>query len=173
MGNCNSPPETSTEPVPPPETTMDIGCSPGEEETANEEEEEESAAVKAIRAALSASGIQNYSVDKDRRPPDVIFNFNLSLENDRYSCVFVHKPEPQHLLIMLSTSARVPQAKRERAAVYFSHVNFGMSLGNFELDMSDGEVRFKISGSFRGTTLSSEAATEMFAIGVAMTERVS
>lgn len=143
------------------------------EATENKKNVDEPAPIKSIRATLAASGIQNYSVDKDRHAPDTVFNFNLTLENDRYSCVFIQKADPNHLIITISTSARIPQAKREVAAVYLSHVNFGMSLGNFELDMTDGEVRFKISGSFRGTVLPTEASTEMFGIGVAMAERVS
>lgn len=34
---------------------------------------------------------------------------------------------------------------RKEVAEYLTRANYGMSLGNFELDMSDGEIRYKVA----------------------------
>ncbi len=42
---------------------------------------------------------------------------------------------------------------RPVAAELFTRANYGLPLGNFELDMDDGEIRFKTSLDYSGTTL--------------------
>jgi hypothetical protein len=37
----------------------------------------------------------------------------------------------------------VQEEKRDRAAEFLTRANYGMRLGNFEMDFSDGEVRYK------------------------------
>jgi hypothetical protein len=40
---------------------------------------------------------------------------------------------------------RVPQPRRQAIATLLARVNYGLVIGNFELDLDDGEVRFKAS----------------------------
>ena len=40
---------------------------------------------------------------------------------------------------------KVPENKRIAAAEYLTRANYGLFVGNFELDFRDGEVRFKTS----------------------------
>ena len=46
---------------------------------------------------------------------------------------------------VVKTPTYVPEAQRINACVYLTYVNYDLSLGNFELDLRDGEVRFKNS----------------------------
>jgi hypothetical protein len=39
----------------------------------------------------------------------------------------------------------VPEERRLLMAEFITRANFGIVVGNFELDMSDGEIRFKTS----------------------------
>lgn len=41
--------------------------------------------------------------------------------------------------------ARVPVERRPAVAELLTRINYGLILGNFELDLDDGEVRFKAS----------------------------
>ena len=52
--------------------------------------------------------------------------------------------------------SRIPEDKRIDAAVAVSVANYGMINGCFDLDMSDGEVRFRIAQSYKGIELSEE-----------------
>ncbi len=62
-------------------------------------------------------------------------------ERDSYVVVRVLHPEPI--------------APEHRAAVmeYITRVNFGILVGNFELDLGDGELRFKTSLQLNGAEL--------------------
>jgi hypothetical protein len=45
---------------------------------------------------------------------------------------------------------RVPEERRAAVTELVSRINYGLILGNFEIDLSDGEVRFKVSADFGG-----------------------
>ena len=47
----------------------------------------------------------------------------------------------------------MPEDKRERIAEYITRANFGMRIGNFEMDYEDGEIRFKTSIDVEGSRL--------------------
>lgn len=50
----------------------------------------------------------------------------------------------------------VPTEKRNAMAEFLSRANYGLMLGNFELDMTDGEVRFKSSIDCEGGQLTTK-----------------
>jgi hypothetical protein len=51
--------------------------------------------------------------------------------------------------------ANVPSAKRSDVAEYLTRANYGLVIGNFEMDYDDGEVRFKTSIDVEGGELTS------------------
>lgn len=54
--------------------------------------------------------------------------------------------EDRGILIFYSiSSVKVPEKARAVAAEYLTRANYGLILGNFEMDFSDGEVRYKTS----------------------------
>jgi hypothetical protein len=52
----------------------------------------------------------------------------------------------------------VPEERRTAVALLLARINYGLIIGNFELDLDDGEVRFKASGP-AGTPLPPLVAT--------------
>ncbi len=48
---------------------------------------------------------------------------------------------------------KVPDGRRVAVAEFLTRANYGMLIGNFEMDVNDGEVRFKTSVDVEGTTL--------------------
>ncbi len=51
----------------------------------------------------------------------------------------------------------VPPALRPRFCLLLTNINFGLLLGNFEMDLQDGELRFKTSMDVEGLELTSTA----------------
>ena len=47
------------------------------------------------------------------------------------------------IVIYVTSQIKVPQDKRHLVAEYLTRANYGMVLGNFEMDFRDGEVRYK------------------------------
>ena len=48
---------------------------------------------------------------------------------------------------------KVPEEVRSDVAEYLTRANYGLRIGNFELDYRDGEVRYKTSLDFEGAEL--------------------
>jgi hypothetical protein len=60
-------------------------------------------------------------------------------------CYAHYRPEAGQYLFYSVAPQRVPEVLRPAAAEYLTRANWGLVIGNFELDYSDGEVRFKTS----------------------------
>jgi hypothetical protein len=72
----------------------------------------------------------------------------------RWLCV-AQAREPQEQFIFYSVyPVRVPEAMRGALAEFFTRANYGLVLGNFELDFGDGEMRYKTSVDVEGSELS-------------------
>ncbi|HSJ53938.1 MAG TPA: YbjN domain-containing protein [Anaerolineae bacterium] len=61
--------------------------------------------------------------------------------------------ELEILLIYVVAPVRVPEDKRQEVAEFITRANYGLRIGNFEMDFADGEVRFKSSLDFEGAVL--------------------
>lgn len=60
-------------------------------------------------------------------------------------CIVRVFPESQRLLVYSILPENVPEERRARIAELFVRINYGLVLGNFEMDWADGEVRYKTS----------------------------
>jgi hypothetical protein len=75
-------------------------------------------------------------------------------ENGRFSCQAEYN-EAQHIFYFYSYfSINVPEEKQSKMAEFLTRANYGMRIGNFEMDYEDGEVRFRTSIDFEGQELS-------------------
>jgi len=82
-----------------------------------------------------------FEVDEEK---DLIY-MPFSGENGRWAAVLDVK-EDRGILIMYSmVSVKIQEKARPAVAEFLTRANYNMILGNFELDFSDGEVRFKTS----------------------------
>lgn len=60
--------------------------------------------------------------------------------------------------------------RRAAAAELITRINFGLVIGNFELDLSDGEVRFKTSLDFEGSELTEALLRQLLRSNLAVME---
>ncbi|MEY2864751.1 MAG: hypothetical protein RLY58_2458 [Pseudomonadota bacterium] len=61
--------------------------------------------------------------------------------------------QTERLLVYSMLPREVPLAQRERIALMLTHINYGLVMGNFEMDLDDGEVRYKTSIDIEGIDL--------------------
>ena len=73
------------------------------------------------------------------------FRMDVQGKSGVWTC-FARTDEEREILLFHSILPnRVPPERRAAAAAFITLANFGMLIGNFEMDMDDGEVRFKTS----------------------------
>ena len=70
---------------------------------------------------------------------------NFSAKNGRLNC-FAQTNEEQFIFFFYTICpVNVAEDRRMLAAEFLTRANYGLKVGNFEMDMDDGEVRFKTS----------------------------
>jgi hypothetical protein len=78
---------------------------------------------------------------------------NFQGENGQWHCLAkVREAEDQCVFYSLYPEA-IPEDKRSILAEFLTRANYGMILGNFELDFDDGEIRYKTSIDVEGDRL--------------------
>jgi hypothetical protein len=69
--------------------------------------------------------------------------------------LYAHAVEERQLVLFYSICPLlVPPEKRAEMATFLTRANYGLALGNFELDFADGEIRYKTSLSVQGGDVS-------------------
>ncbi len=62
-----------------------------------------------------------------------------------YDCWFQDRPNEQQLMFYARAPTNAVEDKRQAVAEFMTRANYGMVIGNFELDLKDGEMRYKAS----------------------------
>jgi hypothetical protein len=70
-----------------------------------------------------------------------------------WQCFAIVDEEKHWLRFYSILPVHVPEDKRSEAIDFMTRANYGLMLGNFEMDMNDGEVRFKTSVDAEGGDL--------------------
>ncbi len=74
-------------------------------------------------------------------------------EHGIYTCYAQAREETEQFVFYTFYAVKAPESKRVTVMEYVTRANYGLTVGNFELDMSDGEVRYKTSIDVEGETL--------------------
>lgn len=85
--------------------------------------------------------------------------------------MFIVDPDREFVSLISPMSPRVKEDKRLDMAVALSLLNYRLAFGCFDLDMNDGELRFRMVNCFRGTLLSEEVFAMMVQTGHAIVEK--
>jgi hypothetical protein len=73
--------------------------------------------------------------------------------NGEVSCFAQIRADLDQFLFYVVMPFRVPEAARTKVAEFLTRANYGLRIGNFEMDFDDGEVRYKSAIDFEGTEL--------------------
>ncbi|MEW6263790.1 MAG: YbjN domain-containing protein [Thermodesulfobacteriota bacterium] len=90
----------------------------------------------------------NWSFHRLENKP--ILRMGFKGRNGRWECMARIREEAGQIIYYSSLAAFVPEEKRLALAEFITRANYGMYIGNFEMDFVDGEVRFKTSLDVEG-----------------------
>lgn len=82
-----------------------------------------------------------------------IYTANYVGANGELRCYAIVRVDLEQFIFYAVAPIKVPEPVRIAAAEYLTRANYGMRIGNFELDFADGEVRYKSSVDFEGQPL--------------------
>lgn len=75
----------------------------------------------------------------------IFFSMRMSLKGVESCRVITHCKDKGELLTLAFFPINAPENKRLAVAEYLTRANYGLNIGNFEMDMDDGGIRYKVS----------------------------
>lgn len=85
-----------------------------------------------------------------------LLRMGFSGENGHWPCYAQVREAQQQIVIYSICPLRVPAAMRPTVAEFLTRANYGLVIGNFEMDFEDGEVRYKTSLDVEDCELTTE-----------------
>ena len=101
-------------------------------------------------------------------PGELALRLAFDGENGRWNCYAKAREEQEQFVFYSICPVNVPESKRMALAEFIARANYGMIIGNFELDFADGEIRYKTSIDVEGDRLSSALIKQMVYANVTM-----
>ena len=105
-------------------------------------------AFVALRDFLETDGWHPIYVDDGD-----FFRMSFRGRNGEYRVVARVRGDFDQLMVYSFAPVSAPEASRMAVAEFVTRANYGMRIGNFELDLGDGEIRYKSSLDFEGVGL--------------------
>jgi hypothetical protein len=92
-------------------------------------------------------------------------------EHGMYTCYAQAREEQEQFVFYSFYAVKAQESKRQTAMEYITRANYGLIVGNFEMDMSDGEVRYKTSIDAEGEPLTKGTIRLLVAANLATVDR--
>jgi hypothetical protein len=84
-----------------------------------------------------------------------ILRTGFSGKNGKWTCFAQAREDQQQLIFYSVCPNAAPEDKRAGAMEFITRANYELVIGNFEMDLSDGEIRYKTSIDVEGDELTS------------------
>lgn len=100
-----------------------------------------------------------------------ILSLGFAGSSGRWMCYAQARDDQQQFVFYSVCPLNVPEVRRPAVAEFITRANYGMVLGNFEMDYNDGEVRYKTSIDVEGVGLSAPLVKQVVYANVLITDR--
>ncbi|MGE3073429.1 MAG: YbjN domain-containing protein [Dehalococcoidia bacterium] len=117
--------------------------------------------------AIAAAALEEREMDWQETSDDEVIRTDVPGENGVWACFIIARQKDSRCTVYSQAPWETPEDQRMAMAELVTRINFGLPMGNFELDFGDGEVRFKTSIDVSGTHLSPELFDDLFEPNVA------
>jgi hypothetical protein len=99
----------------------------------------------------------------ERHQTDSMLRATFEGEHGPFTCYVLTDEDKEQLGFYAVLPSLVADEYRDAVAVFTSRLNYGLMIGNFELDYDSGEVRFRVGIDVEGSELSPPMVRSMAA----------
>lgn len=92
-------------------------------------------------------------------------------QHGRWQCYAEAREKDEQFVFYSVLSALTPEDRRPAVAEFLHRANYGLRIGNFEFDYSDGETRYKTSIDVEGDRLTPQLVKMLVYANVSTTDR--
>jgi hypothetical protein len=82
-----------------------------------------------------------------------VLRMGFNGDDGQWMCFAQAREEHEQFIFYSVAPVKAPEERRGAMAEFITRANYGMIMGNFEMDFSDGEVRYKTSIDVEGSEL--------------------
>ena len=93
-----------------------------------------------------------------------------SADNSKFDVVLDAREETELFYVYVYFPINVPQKNRVDVAELLTRINYNLKIGNFELDMEDGQIRYKVSVDIEGSELVTKMVHNMINVALSMSD---
>ena len=98
-------------------------------------------------------------------------SLNYAGKSGTWSCFAKAEEDKDMMLFYSYCPVKVPENKRPLVGDFLTRANYGLLIGNFEMDYNDGEVRYKTSIDVEGDDLSKALVKRLVYDNLAVMDR--
>jgi hypothetical protein len=91
--------------------------------------------------------------DPSQIDQDPVLQMKFNGDNGHWICYAQAREEQEQFVFYSMCPVKVPETHRLAMAEFLTRANYKLVIGNFEMDLKDGEIRFKTSIDIEGTEL--------------------
>ena len=95
-----------------------------------------------------------------------VIKTGVNANNASFRLIIYSLEEKDLLTVYVAQDNNIPTEKYAVVAEFITRANYGLNLGNFDLDMDDGELGYKVAVDLEGGTLSTDMVGNMVGAGV-------
>jgi hypothetical protein len=118
---------------------------------------------------------ENYLIDigwKYEKDDDHgVIKTGVNATNASYRLIVYAIEDKDLLTVYVSQDNNIPDNLRAAVAEFIARANFGLNLGNFDLDMDSGELGYKVAIDVEGGVLSTDMIGNMVGAAVATMDK--
>ena len=92
-------------------------------------------------------------------------------DNGRWTCYAQVREDAQEFIFYSLCPVNAPADRRSQMAEFLTRANYGLILGNFEMDFTDGEIRYKTSIDVEGDRLSQSLVKRLVYTNVTLMDK--
>ncbi|MGF1505804.1 MAG: YbjN domain-containing protein [Anaerolineae bacterium] len=96
---------------------------------------------------------------------------DISGRNGHFTCYARVREEEYQVIFYAVCPVNAPENKRHGISEFISRANFGLVIGNFEMDFDNGEIRYKTSIDVEGGELTPPLMRNMVLVTISMMDR--
>lgn len=100
-----------------------------------------------------------------------ILSMGVSGKNGKWTCYAQAKEAQEQFVFYSVFPVNATELMTHRVAEFITRANYGLIIGNFELDYSDGEIRYKTSIDVEGDRLSRALIEQLVYANLTITDR--
>jgi len=104
-------------------------------------------------------------------PGESMARLRVRGENGEWDAFVQAREDDHQILVYAECPLSAPAERRAETMTLITRANFGLAIGNFELDLDDGEVRYRTSVDIKEDRLSPALLRQLIWNNIAITDR--